>query len=313
MEITGLAFGSICFISQLADACLSSYRLLQDVKSVGEDATHFHFLVTTQETLLSLWVKTWVQPEVRSDPSASGRRAGNLLEGVSASIGEDGCLLVARILTKISKTLSDAETLRTSYGIYLSPTIAEPPTHPQGGLISQTSILSNTEASTPRSLPKKEESPLVTVQQMSVDSRSMSKSGTSCTASSSRMDTHRARAWFTRTSQRCSALFRRRDNHHSRKPVSKQQAEPQTISSNTCHPTAAIPTSKLEIQLMDIGKNLSLLEEAKTEVLNNLSKVRCLKWALFDKEKGLELARELEFWNDTLFKILPLKKVDPPG
>ena len=305
MDVAGLAFASTALIDQLANACLSAYKLLQDVKSIGEDATHFHFLITTQMTILSLWVKTWVQPEVRSDSSASGRCTGKLLDGTSASIGEEGCLLVVRILAKISKTLSDVETLRTRYGIHLSPTITSP--HPQGGFGSQSST-----SSIPQSLPRKSGSSLVTAQAASVDSRSTLKSVTSGTTSSGR-DSHRVRAWLTRTGRSCSALFRRYDKDHAQKPVAKQLVEPQTILDDTYNAAVANPTSKLEIQLMDIGRNISLLEETKTEILTNLSKVQCLKWALFDKEKALELARELEYWNDTLFKILPLKRVGPPG
>ena len=302
MDTTSFAFGSIALIGQLATASLSAYGLLQDAKSTGEDATHFHFLVTAQMTILSLWVKTWVQPE------ALGDSGGKLLDGVSARIGEEGCLLVVRILAKISKTLSDAETLQTRYGICLSPTIAPPLAHPQGGLSSRSPTLNNAQACIPQSLTPKPDSPLGTAKTVRGDSK-LEPPGK---ISSRRMNGHGLRAFLTRTGRKLTVLFRRHNKHHAREPIAKQPAEPQTIPSNTSHATASSPTPKLDAQLMDIGRSLSLLEQTKTEILNNLSKVQCLKWALFDKEKGLELARELEYWNDTLFKILPLKPVDPP-
>lgn len=297
MDVAGFSFGSIALIGQLATACLSAYGLLQDAKSTGEDATHFHLLVTTQMTILSLWVKTWIQP---GDPG------GKLLDGVSAQIGEEGCLLVLRILAKISKTLSDAEILQTRYGIHLSPTITSPFSHPQS---IQSSTLDNPQASTPQSLPQKEESPPITVKILNVNSGSTL---TSAATSGSKTEGHKVRGWLTRTGRRFSALFHRHSKHHAQKPVTNQPAESQTTPSDTHHATVARPTSKLETQLMDIGSNLSALEETKTEILKNLSKVQCLKWALFDKVKGLELARELEYWNDTLVKILPSKTIEPP-
>ncbi|RPB24582.1 hypothetical protein L211DRAFT_837514 [Terfezia boudieri ATCC MYA-4762] len=308
MDITGFAFGTIALVGPLASACLAAYGLLKDMKSIDEDATDFQLLVDTEMGLLSRWVKDWVHFDSRiGDMTVPDfDRPGKLRSGAISSIGEDGCLLAVRILAKISKTLGDARALQSIYGIELSPI----PTPGGDGKSSSSQSGGIVDLQLPL---KKSRSPQV----VSVSMEPAPSTSAPMTPVGVKNPNHGLRFWLRRAGCHKLCFIAEGEQEPSpRKAATKKHTTGSEISRKGKSP-AALPSSSpvfdFDRQILDIGDNRAGLEAAKRDILDNLTKVQCLKWVLSDKEKGMALARELQQWNESLFKILPPRRLETPG
>lgn len=308
MDITSFAFGTVTLVGPLASACLSAYGLLKGMKAIDEDAADFQLLVDTQMGLLARWVRDWVHFDPRMDDMSilDFDRPGKLRSGAISSIGEDGCLLVVRILAKISKTLGDARALKSIYGIEFTPI-----PNSNGDEKGSGSLLGGTVDLQPPL--KKSNTPQVV--SISVTPTSSSQSA-SMTPASVKNPNHGLRSWLRRAGcHKLCSLDKGEQGASPRKAVVNKPTAGSLKSRKG--KTPASPPSSLVFdfdgQILDIGDNHASLEATRRDIYDNLTKIQCLKWVLSDKEKGMALARELEQWNENLFKILPPKRVETPG
>jgi len=308
MDEAGFAFGTIALVGPLASACLSAYGLLKSIKAIDEDAADFQLLVDTEMGLLSRWVKDWVHFDPRTDDTAipDFDRPGKLRSGAISSIGEDGCLLAVRILAKISKTLGDVRALQNIYGIELTP-IPTPggdekgSSSPSGGTDDLQSPLEK--SSTPQGIS-------ISTTRTSSTSASMAPVGV-------KNPSHGLRSWLRRAGcHKLCSLAKSEQGPTPRKAVINNPtmgSQKSRKGKSPASPPSSSPVFDFDRQILDIGDNRASLEAAKRDILDNLTKIQCLKWVLSDKQKGMALARELQQWNENLFKVLPPKRLETPG
>ncbi|KAF8460529.1 hypothetical protein BDZ91DRAFT_766264 [Kalaharituber pfeilii] len=323
MEVTGFAIGVVALIGPLACACLSGYQLLKDTEGIGEDASDLQLMIDAQMGSLSIWIKRWVHFDddnllnlgANSMLVESSMLNGRLQSGAITTIGEEGCILVVRILAKISKTLADAESLQTKYGIKLSPTNFDeirPVTTTRSALVTSNSLDSEKKA----------------LQLMAAGSPTLAShpSGVG-TVTLSNTGTGSHRSWFSRA--RCLRLCSRKASSY-RGPVPRKASivqhnsqvteecltQPPTLTASKDNTAQPSPLQYIETgpdkSNFDPKDALYALQSAKSEILRNLTKVQCLKWVLFDKVKGYALAKDLEDWIHRLFSILPLPRIGTP-
>jgi len=317
MDILGFAFGTIALVGPLASACLSAYGLLKDIKAIDEDAADFQLLVDAEMGLLSRWVKAWVHFDPQTDDTSMPDFAwpGNLHPSASRKIGEDNCLLVVRILAKISRTLGDTRVLRNTYGIEFAPI-------PSTGGDRKDSSSATGGAGPPL---KKSSTPEVISVTVTPASSSSSTASPASPASHTPVapvgvkqnSNHGLRSWLRRAG--CHNLCSHNKKEEGLAPRQASVSDPPTGGQKSrkgkapAAPPRSSPLFDFDMQMLGVGDNHAILEAAKRDIFDNLTKIQCLKWVLSDKEKGMALARELQRWNENLFKILPLPKLETPG
>lgn len=304
MEVVGLAFSVVGLAGPLATVCMRGYDLLCSTIVAPQDADDFHLRINTEMGLLSLWTKHWVDPRTGQIRGGAGR--------------EEVCFLAVDILGKIGTLLVDMEKLQGKYGIEMKNRVEEIE-------YQATNIGGLDKGNKSGSEPVISKTPIaggVAVSVCAVDSTAGSVSLPGDPAKDGCAGVGNAgkkKSWLRQLKGKFRALMSTPAPKlqgvglvATTTPESATPANPDD-GSTTEVSCPGKPSAKLALDVTHapVEEVFATLDSTRAEVEAKLTIVQRMKWVIKDQERVTGLMNELKGWNEKLFMLLPLPRLNP--